>query len=95
MLQISGSIDEPGSLRCELVICLAITWIVIFVALVKGVKSFGKAVYFTAIFPYIILTILLARGLTLPGAVDGVMFYITPDWSKLLEHQVNNTLITH
>ena len=88
MLQISSGIDSPGSLRPELVVCLASTWILVFVALLNGVKSFGKAVYFTALFPYVILTILLMRGLTLPGAIDGVLFYVTPKWEKLLEVQV-------
>lgn len=92
VLQMSASIEEVGSLRPELVVCLAITWIIILIALLKGVKSFGKAVYFTALFPYLILTILLARGLTLPGAIDGVMFYIKPDWSKLADHQVGTNL---
>ena len=40
-------------------------------------------------FPYIVLTILLVRGLTLPGARDGVLYYIKPDFNKLLEVQVS------
>ena len=42
MLQISSGIEEPGSLRPELVISLAVAWTIVFVALLKGVKSFGK-----------------------------------------------------
>ena len=54
----------------------------------KGVTSSGKAAYFTAIFPYVVLITLLIRGVTLEGAVDGILFFITPQWDKILTPQV-------
>lgn len=68
----------------HLVLCLAIGWTIAFLCVMKGVQSVGKVVYFTAIFPYFILTALLIRALTLDGAVDGIWFYITPQWERLL-----------
>ena len=47
-----------------------------------------QIVYFTAIFPYIILTILLLRGVTLEGAGEGIKFYLKPDFSRLGDPQV-------
>lgn len=47
-----------------------------------------QVVYFTALFPYLVLVVLLAHGVTLPGALDGIVYYLKPDWSKLGEAQV-------
>lgn len=49
-----------------------------------------QVAYFSATFPYVLLMILIIRGATLPGAYDGVMFYLTPDFSILLNPQVRH-----
>lgn len=43
----------------------------------------SQAVYVTATFPYLVLTIFLIRALTLPGATDGLLYLFTPDVSLL------------
>lgn len=47
-----------------------------------------QVVYVTATFPYVMLLILLIRGVTLPGAYDGIKFYLYPDISRLSDPQV-------
>ena len=47
-----------------------------------------QAVYFTAFFPYIVLSILLVRSLTLEGSVNGIIYYFKPQWEKLGEAKV-------
>jgi solute carrier family 6 amino acid transporter-like protein 5/7/9/14 len=72
----------------RLSLCLLASWILIFLSLVKGVQSSGKVAYFTAFFPYIVLFILLIRGVTLEGAWKGIKVFIIPEWSKILEPDV-------
>ena len=52
---------------------------------------FFQVMHFAAPFPYLVLLVLLVRGVTLPGAIDGISFYIIPRWEKLLEFQVSCT----
>lgn len=73
---------------------LAFAWLVVSAIVFKGVKSSGKASYFLAIFPYIIMLVLLVRALTLPGAFDGVLYFLTPQWDKLLDAQVWYAAVT-
>ena len=48
-----------------------------------------QVMHFCAPFPYLVLLVLLIRGVTLPGAVEGIKFYIIPRWEKLATFQVN------
>ncbi|KAK3525719.1 hypothetical protein QTP70_005871 [Hemibagrus guttatus] len=55
-----------------------------------GEESYGypQVVYFTATFPYVMLLVLLIRGITLPGAWRGIQFYLYPDLGRLADPQV-------
>lgn len=88
VLQITDSMDDMGSLRVELLVALIVAWVLVYFCLWKGIKSSGKVVYFTATFPYVVLIVLLIRGVTLPGASKGIEFYLKPDWKKLGDAKV-------
>lgn len=90
VLGLSAGIEETGSIKISLAACLLIAWAIVFLCLCKGVQSSGKVVYFTALFPYVVLVILFFRGVTLPGASTGILFYLTPDWKQLANAQVNH-----
>ncbi|CDQ95173.1 unnamed protein product, partial [Oncorhynchus mykiss] len=88
VLRLTDSPNMLGSVRWELALCLLLSWILCYFCVWKGVKSTGKVVYFTATFPYLMLVVLLVRGLTLPGAIDGIKFYLYPDPARLTDPQV-------
>ncbi|XP_078602962.1 sodium- and chloride-dependent glycine transporter 1-like isoform X1 [Branchiostoma floridae x Branchiostoma japonicum] len=88
VLGISSGIEETGTIQWELALCLLGAWVVVFFCLFKGIKSSGKVVYFTATFPYMMLIVLFLRGVTLEGAGKGLVYYLTPDFSRLADSQV-------
>ncbi|XP_076319918.1 sodium- and chloride-dependent glycine transporter 2-like isoform X6 [Tachypleus tridentatus] len=85
VLQLTEGIENSGGIKWDLSLCLLLSWIIVVFCLLKGIKTSGKVVYFAATFPYIILLILLITGLLQEGAIDGVLYFITPTWQKLLD----------
>ncbi|XP_043237454.1 sodium- and chloride-dependent glycine transporter 2-like [Amphibalanus amphitrite] len=83
VLKLSSGIGHLGDIQLGPAIAVLCTWLVVCATLSKGIKSSGKVVYFTVIFPYVVLVVLFARGITLPGAMDGVRYYMSPDFSRL------------
>ncbi|MCL4138547.1 UNVERIFIED_CONTAM: hypothetical protein GTU68_009147 [Idotea baltica] len=96
MLGVKGrSWESMGGFRWEIVGCYGLAWLIVCACMIKGVKSSGKVVYFTSLFPYVVLLILLIRGMTLEGAYEGIQFYILkPNMTKLMEVQVWNDAAT-
>ncbi|XP_050574239.1 sodium- and chloride-dependent transporter XTRP3 isoform X2 [Bombus affinis] len=87
-LDAAPSIEEGQSLKWWIVLCLLLSWIVVFFIVMKGIQSSGKVVYFTSMFPYLVLTIFFIRGITLKGASAGLAHMYTPKIEKLLEPTV-------
>lgn len=87
-LKISESPMQLGGIQWMIILGLALTWICIIAAIWKGPKTVGKVVYFTVIIPWIILVVLVIRGVTLPGAIQGLKYYLTPQFGALLNYKV-------
>ncbi|XP_078034795.1 sodium-dependent nutrient amino acid transporter 1 isoform X2 [Augochlora pura] len=95
VLQEKDNIDDGiGLPDWKLTLCLLGSWLSVILITFQGVKSSGKASYFLAIFPYIILISLLIRAVTLEGALTGILYFVTPKWSKLLEPTVWYAAVT-
>lgn len=47
-----------------------------------------SVVWFTALFPYVVLFALLIRGITLPGSYNGIMYYLSPNFDAIYKAEV-------
>jgi len=88
ILRRSSGPAELGAPIWYLAIGLALTWTSIWLILRKGVRSVSKVVLITVPLPTVLLGVMLVRGLTLPGAGEGIAYYLTPDFSKLADPQI-------
>ncbi|XP_074542794.1 sodium-dependent neutral amino acid transporter B(0)AT1-like [Halichoeres trimaculatus] len=78
-LDSSASIEDSGGIHWPMVVCLLAAWTVIGICYIRGISTSGKAVYVTALLPYVVLAIFLIRGLTLKGAISGLEHLFIPD----------------
>jgi len=74
-----------GSIRPNIVVPLVLAWAAMYFCIFRGVKLVGKIVWLTVPLPWLMLIILTIRGLTLPGSMKGLVYYLHPVWRELSE----------
>uniref|UniRef100_A0A915C8Z9 Transporter n=1 Tax=Parascaris univalens TaxID=6257 RepID=A0A915C8Z9_PARUN len=84
----SESIGDFEGFVYHITVSLIFAWFLIYLCVMRGIKSSGKVMYLTATFPYIVTTIFLIRSAMLEGATDGLKYMLTPDLSRLLDPNV-------
>lgn len=87
-LDISDSISEGGGLNWKMTVSLLAAWTLVCLAMIKGIQSSGKVMYFSSLFPYIVLICFLVRALLLKGSWDGIRHMFTPKVEIMLEAKV-------
>ncbi|XP_078599396.1 sodium-dependent serotonin transporter-like [Branchiostoma floridae x Branchiostoma japonicum] len=86
--QNSNGLSELGYIRWQIALCLALVFVIVYFSLWKGIHMSGKVVWVTATLPYVLLLILMVRGVTLPGADRGILYFLTPKWETLASPSV-------
>ncbi|XP_053183553.1 solute carrier family 6 member 19b [Scomber japonicus] len=82
-LNTTAMIEEDGGIQWWILLCHICAWSLLYICIIRGIETTGKAVYVTSTLPYVVLTIFLIRGLTLKGSLSGIKFLFTPDLSEL------------
>lgn len=76
--------SELGPLQWKLVVSLLFVYILVYFAVGFGKKILAKITWVTVIGPVVLMIILFFRTVGLPGASDGIEFYLGKfDWNKL------------
>jgi NSS family neurotransmitter:Na+ symporter len=82
-LHLSPGIFSPGGMNWPVVLGAVISWAAVYFSIFRGIRSVEKVVWLTVLLPWVFLIIMVARGVTLPGALDGLSYYLTPDFVAL------------
>lgn len=77
-----------GALSRPLLVGLLVVWVGIVASVWRGARTVGKVVYATVLIPWALLLVLVARAVTLPGASEGLAWFLTPEWGRLLGAEV-------
>ena len=88
-LQVSDSPWDMGRPVPAIVVGLVIVWLLNWVITARGVQK-GVEVACKVFLPlmFVLTLVLVVRGVTLPGAADGIATYLRPDWSRLKDTKV-------
>ncbi len=84
-----GMLADPGTLVFWLALTIVLGMLICIGGLRGGVERFTKIMMAGLL---VIMIALAVRAVTLPGAGAGLAFYLMPDFSKLLEYGVWNTV---
>jgi len=88
-LGVTDSALHLGGIRTNLVIPFLIIWAVVAFLMYKGIsKGIEMACRICLPILLVLVLILVIRGLTLPGALDGLEYMFKPDWNALMEPSV-------
>lgn len=80
---------RPGYMTFWMVLVVLLSFFICSLGLQKGVERITKAMMSCL---FLILLILCVRSVTLPGASEGLRFYLIPDFTRFTENGVGNTI---
>jgi len=88
VLNSSEGPDIIGNIQVNVLLALIAAWILIYFCVWKGTESVEKVIQITVPLPIMIAVVLLIRGITLPGAMSGIAYYLIPNFSALWDFEI-------
>ena len=83
LLKTTWDTSGYGTISWTVLICLLVAWIVIYLCIRDGANSVGKVVKYTVFLPVACLLIMAIKGMTMPGAMEGLKVMFVPNLAEL------------
>lgn len=64
-------------------VCLLVAWASVYYCIRNGTKSVEKIIKYLIFLPFICLGFMAVKGVTMPGALEGLKAFVVPDFSAL------------
>lgn len=84
-IKTTGNFSGFGTVSWIVVACLIVAWAAIFLCIRNGAASVSKVVKYTVFIPEICLLVMAVKGLTMPGALEGIRVLFVPDFAALAD----------
>ena len=85
----NGMLGQPGYMTVWMVVVVLSSFFICSFGLQKGVERITKAMMSCL---FLILILLCIRSVTLPGAIEGIKFYLIPDFGKMVENGIGEAV---
>lgn len=88
LIKTTGTVSGFGSVSIPVLVCLIVAWVLIYLCIRNGTQSVGKIISYVVFLPVICLVIMAIKGVTMPGALEGVAQFFIPDFSALSDPEI-------
>ncbi|XP_049513380.1 sodium- and chloride-dependent glycine transporter 2-like [Dermacentor silvarum] len=85
ILSLSNDVTTTGNFRIDVLACMAICWLLLYLLAAKGIRLSGKMMYMTSLLPYAAVVVLMVTAMRMPNASVGILYMLWPDWETLLD----------
>lgn len=83
LIKTTGTIKGFDTISIPVIMCLLVAWGLIYYCIRNGTKSVGKIIKYLVFLPVICLGFMAIKGITMPGALEGLSAFFIPDFSAL------------
>lgn len=88
LIKTTETVKGFNSISVPVVICLLAAWGMIYYCIRNGTKSIDKIIKYLIFMPVVCLIIMSIKGITMPGAAEGLMKFFIPDFSALSDSMI-------